>query len=210
MGFCARGPDEWAAEAELGAGADVAGATLDVADGAALAGWVGDAAEAFGGSDIVVANVSALAVANVEENWRASFEVDLMHTVRLVEAAMPHLERSDAASIMAVSSVSGREIDFAAGPYASMKAALVHYVRGWPSTSPEGHPGEQRRRPATSTSRVGSGTAEQGTSGPYAQALASTRPAGWGTRRRWRTRSPCWPARRRASSRAPTSSWTGH
>ena len=43
---------------------------------------------------------------------------------------MPYLERSDAASIVAVSSVSGREIDFAAGPYGTMKAALVHYTQG--------------------------------------------------------------------------------
>ncbi len=45
-------------------------------------------------------------------------------------AALPHLQASDAASIVAVSSVSGREIDFAAGPYGTMKAALVHYVSG--------------------------------------------------------------------------------
>ena len=31
---------------------------------------------------------------------------------------------------MAVSSVSGREIDFAAGPYGTMKAALTHYIQG--------------------------------------------------------------------------------
>jgi NAD(P)-dependent dehydrogenase (short-subunit alcohol dehydrogenase family) len=32
--------------------------------------------------------------------------------------------------VVAVSSVSGREVDFAAGPYGTMKAALVHYVQG--------------------------------------------------------------------------------
>ena len=31
---------------------------------------------------------------------------------------------------MAVSSVSGREIDFAAGPYGTLKAALIHYMQG--------------------------------------------------------------------------------
>jgi NAD(P)-dependent dehydrogenase (short-subunit alcohol dehydrogenase family) len=29
-----------------------------------------------------------------------------------------------------VSSVSGREIDFAAGPYGTIKAALIHYMQG--------------------------------------------------------------------------------
>jgi 3-oxoacyl-[acyl-carrier protein] reductase len=74
--------------------------------------------------------VSALAIGPGEENWRTAFEVDLMHTVRMVEAAMPSLEASDAASVIAVSSVSGREIDFADGSYGVMKAAIVHYVSG--------------------------------------------------------------------------------
>ncbi|MGH8918425.1 MAG: SDR family NAD(P)-dependent oxidoreductase, partial [Actinomycetes bacterium] len=53
-----------------------------------------------------------------------------MHTVRLVNAAMPHLERSGAGSVVAISSVSGRESDFASGPYGTMKTALVGYVHG--------------------------------------------------------------------------------
>jgi NAD(P)-dependent dehydrogenase (short-subunit alcohol dehydrogenase family) len=132
VAFCARtAADVETAEAELtAAGAEVAGAAVDVADGAALAAWVADAAERFGRIDVVVANVSALAIGPGEANWKASFDVDLMHTVRLVEAAMPHLERSDSPSIIAISSVSGREIDFADGSYGVMKAAIVHYVSG--------------------------------------------------------------------------------
>jgi NAD(P)-dependent dehydrogenase (short-subunit alcohol dehydrogenase family) len=132
VAFCARGEEGVkATEAELtAAGADVAGTAVDVADGAAVASWVAETAERFGQIDAVVANVSALAIGPGEQNWRSSFEVDLMHTVHLVEAAQPHLERSDAASITAVSSVSGREIDFADGSYGVMKAALVHYVSG--------------------------------------------------------------------------------
>ena len=52
-----------------------------------------------------------------------------MHTVRLCEAAMPHLLESTGA-IVAVSSVSGREIDFAKDAYGTMKAAVVHYISG--------------------------------------------------------------------------------
>ncbi len=132
VAFCARTEaDVRKTEDELrGAGHDVAGTTLDVADAAALRAWVKTSAERFGGIDIVVANVSALAIGPGEENWRASFEVDLMHTVRTIEAALPYLERSDAASVIAVSSVSGREIDFADGSYGVMKGALVHYVSG--------------------------------------------------------------------------------
>jgi 3-oxoacyl-[acyl-carrier protein] reductase len=111
-------------------GADAFGSAVDVADAAALRKWVEDSAARFGGIDIVVSNVSALAIGQDEDAWRREFEVDMMGTVRLVEAAMPWLEQSKAASIVAISSVSGREIDFAAGPYGSFKAALVHYMHG--------------------------------------------------------------------------------
>ena len=53
-----------------------------------------------------------------------------MGTVRLIDAAMPSLERSKHASIVTISSVSSREIDFASGPYGAFKAALVNYTKG--------------------------------------------------------------------------------
>jgi 3-oxoacyl-[acyl-carrier protein] reductase len=132
VAFCARTQDDVTkAEQELrDAGHDVAGTALDVADAEALAAWVGASAARFGGIDVVVANVSALAIGPDPDYWRQSFEVDLMHTVRAVDAALPHLEASGVGSIVAISSVSGREIDFTAGAYGVMKAALVHYTSG--------------------------------------------------------------------------------
>jgi len=133
VGFCARDTDEVAAAegALAGSGGGTAkGAVVDVGDADALATWVEDAAADFGGLDCVVANVSALAIPDTEENWQLSLNVDVMHTVRLVRAAMPHLEQSDAASIIAISSVSGRESDFASGPYGTAKTAIVGYISG--------------------------------------------------------------------------------
>jgi NAD(P)-dependent dehydrogenase (short-subunit alcohol dehydrogenase family) len=78
----------------------------------------------------VVANVSALAIPDTEENWQLSFQVDLMGTVRLARSALPHLEASGKGSITAISSVSGREADFASGPYGTMKTAIVGYISG--------------------------------------------------------------------------------
>jgi 3-oxoacyl-[acyl-carrier protein] reductase len=125
VAFCARTADEVAKAAdETGA----VGTTVDVGDGDALKAWVAASVEAFGGLDVAVANVSALAIGPGEDNWKAGFE-DLMHTVRLCEAATPHLEASKG-SVVAVSSVSGREIDFAKDAYGTMKAAVVHYVAG--------------------------------------------------------------------------------
>lgn len=132
VALCARdaGEVEETVAALRARGVPATGRALDVADGDALRAWVGDAGRELGGLDVVVANVSALAVGGDEAAWRAGFDVDMMHSVRAVEAAMPFLEASDAGAIVLVSSVSGREIDFAAGPYGAFKAALIHYAQG--------------------------------------------------------------------------------
>jgi 3-oxoacyl-[acyl-carrier protein] reductase len=132
VGFCARTESDVTdtVDALTKRGSTAVGYVLDVADEQGMEEWVADAAADLGGVDIVVANVSALAIQDEPANWQASFDVDMMGTVRLVNAAMPHLERSDAASIVTISSVSGREIDFAAGPYGTFKAAIIHYTQG--------------------------------------------------------------------------------
>jgi 3-oxoacyl-[acyl-carrier protein] reductase len=132
VGFCARTADAVAArvEALTERGGHVVGHVIDVADEDGMRRWVTESADRLGGLDIVVANVSALAIPDEAENWRASFNVDMMGTVGLVNAAMPYLKRSEAASIVTIGSVSGREIDFAAGPYGTFKAAIIHYTQG--------------------------------------------------------------------------------
>ena len=132
VAFCARNAEEVAAaETAIAAlGVRAFGTTLDIGDAPALKAWVAAAADKLGGLDIVVANVSALAIGADEESWKRGFEIDMMGCVRLVEAAMPFLEASKAASIVSISSVSGREIDFASGPYGAFKAALIHYTQG--------------------------------------------------------------------------------
>jgi 3-oxoacyl-[acyl-carrier protein] reductase len=130
--FCARSPEEVVqATATLAAsGATTFGSVVDVADADGLKAWVVASAQRMGGIDIVVANVSALAIAQDEAAWNTGYQVDMMGTVRLVNAAMPSLEQSKHAAILAVSSVSGREIDFVSGPYGAFKAAIIHYTQG--------------------------------------------------------------------------------
>src|ERR1700730_1236915 len=91
---------------------------------------VEDAAAELGGIDTIVCNVSALAVGNTPETRENLFRVEMMHTVNSVAAALPFLEKSGSASIVIVASVSGFEIDFAAGSYGAFKAALIHYSKG--------------------------------------------------------------------------------
>jgi 3-oxoacyl-[acyl-carrier protein] reductase len=132
VAICARNQQEVAAAvAALSAkGVKASGKMVDVSDGPALQAWVAEAAAELGGLDIVVANVSALAIPSDEENWKKGFDTDMMGTVRLVDAAMPFLQASKSAAIVTISSVSGREIDFASGPYGAFKAAIIHYTQG--------------------------------------------------------------------------------
>ena len=132
VAICARNAEQVGGVVKsLGAkGVKAWGEAIDVADPVALQGWVEGAAAELGGIDILVCNVSALAVGNTPETWENSFRVDMMHTVNSVAAALPYLEKSKSASIVIVSSVSGFEIDFAAGSYGAIKAALIHYAKG--------------------------------------------------------------------------------
>jgi NAD(P)-dependent dehydrogenase (short-subunit alcohol dehydrogenase family) len=132
VAICARNSDEigQTVTALSATGVRATGRALDVAEGPALKRWIEDVGEEFGGIDIVVSNVSALAIGQDEASWQAEFSIDMMGTVRAVDAAMPFLEQSKAASIVVIASVSGREIDFAAGPYGVFKAALIHYAKG--------------------------------------------------------------------------------
>ena len=131
VGICARGA-EGVEETVAGLedrGVRAFGRALDVAEKDALEAWVEDAADALGGLDVVVANVSALGSGEGEEGWRRAVDVDLMHTVRTVEAARPHLGDSEDAAVVIVSSVSARH-PFSAGAYGTVKAALNHYGKG--------------------------------------------------------------------------------
>ena len=132
VAICARHADgvESAVAALQAKGVRATGRALDVGDGPALQEWVRDVADELGGIDIVVANVSALAIGGDEAHWQNSYQVDVMGAVRLVDAAMPSLEQSAAPCIVTIGSVSGREIDFASGAYGAFKAALVHYTQG--------------------------------------------------------------------------------
>lgn len=131
VAICARNKAEVdEAAAALGKnGVKSFGQAVDVGEKEQLEGWIAAGAKALGGIDILVANVSALAVDQSEEAWQKQFQVDMLHTVRAVNAALPHLEKSKAPAIVIVSSVSGREVDFTGPAYGAFKAALIHYAQ---------------------------------------------------------------------------------
>lgn len=132
VAFCARNSDEVRdlESALRSQGARVTGTVVDVANPVALRDWVNSSAREFGSIDIVVANASALAIEDTDANWEACYRVDLMGTVNLVRAALPYLDNSDIKSLMAISSISGRQASFSSGPYGSIKAAVISYMAG--------------------------------------------------------------------------------
>jgi 3-oxoacyl-[acyl-carrier protein] reductase len=131
LAICARGRAgvDAAVAALCEKGVAAHGGVVDVADTAALRRWVGEAAVALGGLDIFIANVSALGMAMDEDTWRRSFEIDVMGTVAGIEAAIPLLEQSASGAIVVIGTTGAVEIAGAARPYASVKAALVPYVK---------------------------------------------------------------------------------
>ncbi|MGE5115811.1 MAG: SDR family NAD(P)-dependent oxidoreductase [Betaproteobacteria bacterium] len=132
VAICARHAGEVRAtvDALKARGVRAFGEALDVADGKSLSRWIAGAAEQLGGIDALVCNVSALAAGDTDDTWEKQFRTDMMHSVHSVAAALPFLEKSDAASVVLISSVSGFEVDFAAGSYGATKAALIHYAKG--------------------------------------------------------------------------------
>ncbi|KAK7529285.1 uncharacterized protein J3D65DRAFT_178361 [Phyllosticta citribraziliensis] len=109
-------------------GGFVMGAAVDVSNEKQIVDWVKSSVEASGKIDVVVSNVSALSMGNDTAAWSTAFQVDILGTVALVNAALPYLEKSKG-SIVGISSVSGRDVDFTApSPYGALKASLTHYM----------------------------------------------------------------------------------
>jgi 3-oxoacyl-[acyl-carrier protein] reductase len=107
-------------------GVNVFGKAVDVGNGDALKAWIAESAEALGGVDILVSNVSG-GNAPGEAGWRANFEHDILGTVRCVEASLPFLRKSKNGNILMISSTAALEKFISAGPYNAMKAALLNY-----------------------------------------------------------------------------------
>jgi 3-oxoacyl-[acyl-carrier protein] reductase len=131
VAVCARTEDAVNETVEVlkGKGVNATGKAFDVADGPTLKAWVAAVGDEFGGLDIYVSNVSAMGNDADEAEWRKSFEMDIMGTVNGIEAATPMLIESGDGAIVVVGSLSTVEAN-RPWPYASVKAALLPYVKG--------------------------------------------------------------------------------
>ncbi|HYM29899.1 MAG TPA: SDR family NAD(P)-dependent oxidoreductase [Candidatus Cybelea sp.] len=131
IGICARNGAqvEEAVTASKKSGVKAFGSALDVADGPALKGFIQKTAEALGGLDVFVSNVSALGLGNDEAAWQKGFELDILGTVRGCEAAAPYLEKSGSGSIVVIGTTAAVEAFGPRRAYAGVKAAIVPYVK---------------------------------------------------------------------------------
>jgi len=105
----------------------VTGSVCDVSDQQSNANWMNHAIHQMGGLDIFIANVSGMGLGGLE-GWQLSFDVDIMATVTGADIARTAMKSSGGGSIVFISSISATESSGQAGPYGSMKAALISYA----------------------------------------------------------------------------------
>ncbi len=122
----------------FGGSAEVLTVVADVTDADDCARLIDAAAARFGGIDILVNNAGASVRADdIEEAWRASFELNTLAVVRLMELAKPHLAKAEGGgSVVNISSIFGRESG-GSGQYNATKSALIaaskNYALAWAS-----------------------------------------------------------------------------
>lgn len=130
-----RKPDACAAAAEhlRGLGGQAIGVPTHMGDVDDLGALVEAAVAEFGGIDVVVnnaANALAQPIGQMTpEAWQKSYAVNLQGPVFLVQHALPHLQRSEAAAVLNMVSVGAFMFAPALSIYASGKAALMSMTR---------------------------------------------------------------------------------
>lgn len=128
--LCARGADALeatrAAIAAAHPGAQVEALAADVTSPEEAERLVTAAIEAYGALDVLVNNAGAtVRGGTLDDDWRGSFELNVLAATRLMELAKPHLQRADGGgAVVNVSSIYGRE---SGGPpqYNATKSAQI-------------------------------------------------------------------------------------
>ncbi len=131
-----RKADACAAAAEklraLGRGTAL-GVPTHLGDIGAIERLVEETVREFGGIDIVVnnaANALALPLGEITpEAWSKSFAVNLQGPVFLVQAALPHLRKSEHAAILNIVSAGAFVFSPTVSMYSAAKAAMVSFTR---------------------------------------------------------------------------------
>jgi 3-oxoacyl-[acyl-carrier protein] reductase len=108
--------------------------TIDLADRAAIDRVVAEAAEAFGGLDIIVNNAGISGASKVdaedyEERWERMHAVLLAAHMRIIRAALPYLRRSASPRIVNIASTEALGATAGNSIYSAFKAGVTGYTR---------------------------------------------------------------------------------
>jgi len=105
----------------------------DVATPQGAAEVVSRTRERFGRVDVLVNNAGKGSPKRLldltEDDWHASFELNLMSAVRLSTACVPIMQAQGGGRIINISSRVGRQPDAFFAPYAAAKAALINFTK---------------------------------------------------------------------------------
>ena len=107
---------------------------VDVTDQQSVDGMVDEVIARFGRIDILVNNAGVIAAAGWEErerpneeDWDATYEVNVKGTARVTDAVAPHMKERRYGKIVNISSVAGRQATMTSMPYSASKAAVISY-----------------------------------------------------------------------------------
>jgi 3-oxoacyl-[acyl-carrier protein] reductase len=105
----------------------------DLAKPGAAEELIATALAAFGRVDCLVNNVGGTKIRKFEEltddDWQASFELNLMSAVRATRAVLPGMKERGSGSIVNVSSSAGKRPSLGMPEYSVMKAAMLSFSR---------------------------------------------------------------------------------
>ena len=131
VAICSRSPESVnraVKEIQLLADGKITGAPCNIKIKEDYEAWIEAMAEELGGIDVFIPNVSAGGGADSEKNWWKNFEIDVLGTVRGVEAVIPHMEDKGGAITM-ISTTAAVETFMVPQAYNAMKAALITYAK---------------------------------------------------------------------------------
>jgi len=125
VAICSRSPEsvnKAVKEIKLLADGRITGAPCNIKNKEEYEAWIEAMAEELGGVDVFIPNVSAGGGADSEKNWWKNFEIDVLGTVRGVEAAIPHMEKRGGGAITMISTTAAVETFMVPQAYNAMKS----------------------------------------------------------------------------------------
>lgn len=136
VAICARNADEIEqALKDLSAkGIKAVGKQIDVMVEGELKAWVLEAGKQLGGLDVLVSNVGAMAQGIDRDSWLRNVNVDVFGLMDMIAAGQEFLQAAGAkhgdAAVIAVGSAASTSAP-AASSYGAIKAAMVHFIKGY-------------------------------------------------------------------------------